>query len=410
MWQALLDGVGQALAFFYDMVGSYGLAIILVVVAVRVLMLPLTIKSTRSMHAMSKIQPELKAIQKKYKGDRQKMQEETMKLYKEHQVNPLGGCLPLLLQMPVLFALFSVLRSAIPVAALPAEPVNLEQATADTVFCRPVGEPSAEGFAPDTIECDFTGDRDYDQTFPIQEWRGQEGPAPAYLTRCLPQEVGEEGEGGIEFACESPVGTRHLPTDSALFEDIVEDRATFLGMHLSCGATQAGSEENIRHCAPPGTEAGGLPLVGYYGLIALMVVTTWFSFRQMQASSPQQQPGMQMMMGRVMPVFLGFISLNFPAGVLVYWVTTNGWQIGQQHVMIKQRTAAEEKGPVKGLGAGSPERATGDGQAGKDAEAPGQEKGTPKQSEGQKQRAKQPGGQRKPGGKGGRSRKKRRKR
>jgi YidC/Oxa1 family membrane protein insertase len=406
MWQALLNGVGQALAFFYDLVGSYGLAIILVVVAVRILMLPLTIKSTRSMQAMSKLQPELKALQKKHKGDRQKLQEETMKLYKEHQVNPLGGCLPLLLQMPVLFALFSVLRSAIPVAALPAEPVNLERATAETVFCRPAGEPSAEGFAPDTIECDFTGDRTYEESFAIEEWRDQAGRAPAYLTRCLPQEE-EEGEGSVEFLCESPVGTRHLPRDSALFEDIVEDRATFLGMHLSCGATQAQSEQSIRFCAPPGTQAGGFPMVGYYGLIALMVVTTWYSFRQMQSSAPQQQPGMQMMMGRIMPVFLGFISLNFPAGVLVYWVTTNGWQIGQQHVMIKQRAAADEG---KGPGAGSTDKPTGDGQPRKQAPKQPEGKGPAKQPGDAKPQAKQPGGRRRPGGKGGRSRKKRRKR
>ena len=63
------------------------------------------------MYELQKIQPKIKALQEKYKGDKEKLQEETLKFYSENKVNPLGGCLPLLLQMPVFFALFSVLRS-----------------------------------------------------------------------------------------------------------------------------------------------------------------------------------------------------------------------------------------------------------------------------------------------------------
>jgi YidC/Oxa1 family membrane protein insertase len=98
------------LAWFYSIIPSYGLAIILLTLSVRVLLLPLSIKQTRSMREMQVIQPEIKRIQKKYKGDRQKMNQEVMALYKEHGVNPLGGCAPLLLQMPVFIALFYVIR------------------------------------------------------------------------------------------------------------------------------------------------------------------------------------------------------------------------------------------------------------------------------------------------------------
>src|SRR5688500_14440520 len=98
------------LAGFYALIPSYGLAIILLTLAVRLVLLPLSIKQTRSMREMQLIQPEVKRIQTKHKGDRQKLNEEMMKLYKEHGVNPLGGCLPLLLQMPVLFGLFYVIR------------------------------------------------------------------------------------------------------------------------------------------------------------------------------------------------------------------------------------------------------------------------------------------------------------
>jgi YidC/Oxa1 family membrane protein insertase len=107
----LADPLAPLLAGFYAIVSSYGLAIILLTLAVRILLLPLSIKSTRSMREMQVIQPEVKRLQKKYKNDRQKMNVEVMALYKEHGVNPFGGCLPLLLQMPVFIALFYLVRA-----------------------------------------------------------------------------------------------------------------------------------------------------------------------------------------------------------------------------------------------------------------------------------------------------------
>lgn len=101
----------SGLAGFYAFIPSYGVAIILLTLAVRVLLLPLSIKQTRSQREMQRIMPEVKAIQKKHKGDRQKINEATMALYKEHGVNPLGGCLPLLMQFPVLIALYYVISS-----------------------------------------------------------------------------------------------------------------------------------------------------------------------------------------------------------------------------------------------------------------------------------------------------------
>lgn len=340
MWQSLLSGLGSILAFLYDIVPSYGVAIILLTVLVRFVLLPLTIKQTRSMQAMGQLQPKLKEIQRKHKGNKQKISEETMKLYKEHRVNPLGGCLPLLLQLPIFFALFSVLRTPTDVIAIPVEPVRAESVAGESVFCAPTGRPSASRPGSDTIECEIDGET---ATFEVAEWRTRDGATiepPGFVARCTPAEIGDSGE--ANFNCQSAVGTDHLPRESDLFADIVEDRATFLGIHLSCGATQAQSEDAIRQCAPPGTEAGGAPLIGYYGLIALMVASTWYQTKQMQATQQGQAQQMQMM-GRIMPIFLGFISLSIPAGVLVYWVTTNGWQVGQQYVMLRARESAKAK-------------------------------------------------------------------
>lgn len=87
---------------------NYGISIILFTLIVRLLLLPLNIKQTKSQAKMQEIQPELKKVQDKYKNDPQKQQQEVMKLYKEYGANPMSGCLPLLIQMPVLFAMYYV--------------------------------------------------------------------------------------------------------------------------------------------------------------------------------------------------------------------------------------------------------------------------------------------------------------
>jgi YidC/Oxa1 family membrane protein insertase len=109
VWLAIKEAIFSALQFLYDITGDYGVAIILLTVAIRLLMIPLTVKQTRSMYEMQRIQPKIKELQKKYKNDKEKLQEETLKFYQENKVNPFGGCLPLLLQMPVFIALYQVL-------------------------------------------------------------------------------------------------------------------------------------------------------------------------------------------------------------------------------------------------------------------------------------------------------------
>lgn len=94
-------------------VGNFGLSIIIVTIIIKILLLPLTLKQDKSMKAMKKLQPQLEEIKKKYANDKQMMNIKTMELYKENKVNPAGGCLPILIQLPILFALFGVLRSGI---------------------------------------------------------------------------------------------------------------------------------------------------------------------------------------------------------------------------------------------------------------------------------------------------------
>ena len=115
-FQALLDAVGWLLAWVFDLVGNLGVAIVILTIFFRLVLLPLGIKQIKAMQATQALQPKIKEIQKKYKGNRQKIQEQQMKLYQEYGVNPLGGCLPVLLQFPILIAMYSVIRAPVPYA------------------------------------------------------------------------------------------------------------------------------------------------------------------------------------------------------------------------------------------------------------------------------------------------------
>jgi YidC/Oxa1 family membrane protein insertase len=108
--EAFFKAFASVLAFFYDITGNYALAIILLTLLVMIIVTPLTLKGTRSMMMMQQLQPEMKKIQTRYKDDRQKLNEELLKFYKENNINPLGGCLPLLVQMPVFLVLYQVLQ------------------------------------------------------------------------------------------------------------------------------------------------------------------------------------------------------------------------------------------------------------------------------------------------------------
>jgi YidC/Oxa1 family membrane protein insertase len=267
-FQAILQGLGQALAAFYSVVGNYGLAIILFTLVIRLVLLPLGIKQIRSMREMQAIQPKVKAIQQKFKGNRQRINEETMKLYREHGVNPLMGCLPLLAQFPVLIALFAVLQFPKGLTHMPHSNSN-----------RVVGQPQ----------------------------------------------------------------------DSKLYVDIVRFQKTkFLGANLLCNATQAGQQVKIDAKAlhvPDAALLGRLDCgsgpasrIPYYFFAAAMIATTYYQQRQMQKATPtgsQQQQALT----KFMPLLFGFWGLIFPAGLVIYWTTTNLVQIGQQHYMLPRMPA-----------------------------------------------------------------------
>ncbi len=245
LWNGILDALGAILAFFYAIIPSYGLAIVGLTILVRLALFPLTAKQARSMLAMQQLQPEIKKLQAKYKGDRQRLNEETMALYKEAKVNPLSGCLPLLAQAPIFFALFRILRN--PFQHIP------EGSALFKAFCGGVGAESC-----------------------------------------------------------NPVGL------------------DFLGVNLSLSAQD-----------PHGSFVASLP---YLFLVILVGLSGYVQSRQSMRYQAQANPQTQMI-GRLMPVIFMFISLSLPAGVVLYFLVSNVWQLGQQEIIF--RRADREPGPVK---------------------------------------------------------------
>jgi YidC/Oxa1 family membrane protein insertase len=112
VFQPIFHAIAWLLAALYGIIPNYAVAIALLTVVIMGVLTPLTVKSTRSMMAMQRLQPEIKKIQQKYKGpeNRQMLNDEMMKLYREEGVNPIGGCLPMLLQAPFLFILYNVIK------------------------------------------------------------------------------------------------------------------------------------------------------------------------------------------------------------------------------------------------------------------------------------------------------------
>ncbi len=117
--KAVAKPLFYVLRFLYEYTQNYGVAIILLTCGIKLLFVPLQYKSYKSMQGMQKIQPKIQAVQAKFKDDRERLNRELIKLYKEHKVNPVGGCLPMLLQMPVFISLFNILYMTVDLRQAP---------------------------------------------------------------------------------------------------------------------------------------------------------------------------------------------------------------------------------------------------------------------------------------------------
>lgn len=221
----LYQAFGWMLLQIYNLIGNYGVSIIVFTILMKLLLLPLNIKQTKSMKDMQRLQPELQKLSKKYKNNKEKLNEETLKLYKVYKVNPAAGCLPLLVQFPILIGLFRALR-----------------------------EPEVYVFLNGTYEI-------INRSF---LWIPDLGMPDSYYI---------------------------LPVLAAVF--------TFATQKFMTAATTANPDD-------PNAKT-------------------------------------QKIMLYIMPIFIGYISISFPAGVALYWVVQNVFTFIQQFVMM--RMPVEEISP-----------------------------------------------------------------
>jgi YidC/Oxa1 family membrane protein insertase len=248
IFQPLIDVFETVLKFFHNSVGvPWGWSIVLLTIAIRALLVPLTLKQFHSMQAMQRLQPEIKALQNKYKDDKQRQQQEMMKFYRENNFNPLGSCLPLVAQLPVMISLFYMLR----------------------------------------------------QDLRIDICSGVQRHAAALAAAA--------------HAKKPLAGTA--------------------GNYVACGP---GHHANFLFISDLTNKATGATLIV---LIVLYVGTQLASTLVMQSPTMDQTQRRMMLF---MPLIFVAIVINFPAGVLVYWITTNTWAMLQGYI-VKRRI-----GPVGG--------------------------------------------------------------
>jgi YidC/Oxa1 family membrane protein insertase len=315
IWNGIKAALGHTLAFFYSLIPDYGIAIILLTVAVSLLLFPLTLKQTRSMRAMQQIQPDVKRLQKELKGDREELNKQLMELYKEEGVNPAAGCLPLLAQMPIWFALFQVLRLSVVTAAV-----------VGSVAAGPVG--SVASIQPGDRVVAVDGN-DIDWWHHVEERFADGAPHELTIERDgLQQRVTLDALDGVESSGERVLNPDNvIPTESKLEEGLKAGKTEFLGMDLLISPSSAAEE-------------GLLDAIPYIALILLVMVTGYYQQYQTtkrrdpnEAQNPQQQ-SMQTVM-KIMPLFLGFISWGFPTGLVLYFAASAIFRIGQQAVIIR---------------------------------------------------------------------------
>jgi YidC/Oxa1 family membrane protein insertase len=243
----------------------------------RLVLFPIFVKQIRSQRAMQVLQPKMKELQARYKNDKEKLNAEMMALWREAGVNPLSGCLPLLLQIPIFIALYHTLRAIKPVSHIAQSCLNAA---------------AAAGKPPTSLPCSYSGQKGFPQLDVFHA-------AHAKLFGIVP----------ISASFKTPSTVLHA-------------------LGGSVGSTRA------------------LCLI----LTIVMGATTFITQRQLMARNgpavDSQTAQTQKIMLYVFPLFFLVYGFFFPLGVLLYWLTTNLWSMGQQYVVIHRMEPAAAGGPA----------------------------------------------------------------
>lgn len=298
--------LGYLISMIYDLVQNYGLAIIFFTIIVKLILLPLQVKSQKAMKRQQKIQPIILELQKKYANDQQKLQQEMMKVYRENNVSMSGGCLPLLIQMPILFALYSAIRRPL-------------------TYIKGI---------------DFTSEAVKESVMTVV----------MKMKESFPEIIGNLGSSSFEYFrdnCQIQLAkwADMLGLSGSLGWDI---NFNFLGLDLS------GIPKNSLTMILSGnfSDIGTVLLI----LIpALAIFTTWLSMKYSQSqtqpavSANEDNPAQSMAksMNLMMPIMTGFFTFTLPSGIGIYWIISSVMQMVQQFILSKYFDRKEDDFVVK---------------------------------------------------------------
>ncbi len=279
MFDPLFDLIATLLAWFYSVWPSYGVAISMLTLSAMIVATPLTLKGIRSMLQMSEISADIKRIQNEHRGDRQAINEATMALYREHRINPLGGCLPMFFQAPVFLVLYQVVR----------------------------------GLTRRTTEI---------------------GTQVGYTSLQYSDNAGQE----LPLYAATPIARSRLTFDPDFLS-----RDTDLYESLSSNSEMVSWGVDLSRTASAAMSNGIVEAFPYLVMLLLVLVTGLYQYHQLQRRQKNAPVNKQtQMIMRLFPYFLPVISYNIPAAVVVYFIISALYRIAQQAYITRSYYSGED--------------------------------------------------------------------
>lgn len=274
---------GAILEAIYSVIPNFGWAIIIFTVLVRILLLPLMVKQQKSMVNMQKIQPELTKIQKKYANDKEKLNEETMKLYQQNNVNPMGGCLPLIIQMPILIAVYRIIQQ--PVTYL--------------------------------LKIDL----------------------PAKVFEVLKQSATDTELNVVAFVTNNFSKAQSLLEQAKLDFDLSKIQINFDFLGLNLGYSPQNCDGNYLLFI--------IPVISVITSFLTTKLSKAGMPKEAEGTKKEEQPNQMQTMTYIFPLMTGYFCYILPAAMGIYWIMGNIWQIGQTYVMNKLMSRPAKDGAIE---------------------------------------------------------------
>ncbi len=336
----------EILKFFADIVGNWGVAIIILTVIVRVLLWPFNVSQQRSMKRMQSLQPKLKTIQDRYKSNPEEMQRKMMEFYKENKFNPMAGCLPLLLQLPIFILLYTALMSPQFIAlAGKADFLFISRldstvrSNAGVSFDGNFSTGKHDAFASDKSakvylkNGEVLDDIKISQPVKAVEIQGQLDPGKPVDLKISLDSL------NLKFSQLDLIEKAEINILDSATKEIEKINFIRTGNLLTASVPTIAVKETIHY--------------DVIFLILLFGITMWLSTKIMTATNKNQpqdktQEALQKSMGTFMPIMivLTFAFVPIPAGVLLYLVTSNVFQIAQTVIINKQLEKEDEKNNI----------------------------------------------------------------